>query len=125
MKEELQTKLDPYAVAGSFVFNWDNLIEPAFNEGNFIGGNAVILESLAEFEYINKSDFNKVARVLPSHAYASYRIALGYLRALAQDETWKGRINLGNYLRNVGVQVDRLDMILQGDEVYDLNRRRN
>jgi len=117
--------IDPYAVAGGFVFNWDTLIEPALKEGNYTPAQAVIINSCLEFDCINTFDREKITRDLPAGAYAAYRMALTYLRALTQDEKeWKGKINLESYLRNVGIFIDKLDMVLQGDEVFDLNRRR-
>ena len=120
-EQEAQVEINPHGVIGDFIHKYENLIKPGLKEGNVEGAVGIIGDVCLRSEVV-EGQFRK----LKNGSYAPYRMALAYLKGIYDRPAEKkfSERQLEGLLLCIDRQVEELDFIMHGDEVYERHRQR-
>ena len=114
MEEKLTKKvgIHPHSIIAEFVNQYEMMIKPALEDGNLAGASAVIGMAAMKYDIVENS-----LGQLKDGAYAPYRMAMIYLGGLLRNEPSKPLLD--DILMCADRQMAELQLIMQGDEIYD------
>ncbi|MDO8460445.1 MAG: hypothetical protein Q7S74_05015 [Nanoarchaeota archaeon] len=109
----------PHIEMANFVNNYNHLIRPAMQRGNYIGAKVVIMESQLRFAHIEESCGQS-----KEGSYTAHKIALSYLAGWAKVGCPSDPMLLKSIMHSASEFTQKLELILQGDEIYEAGRKR-
>ena len=115
----MNEQIHPHAIMAGFVNDYELQIKPYLEKGEMPEGlKAIIMENYMRYEMINNLTIKP-----DSTAKAYHRLALNFLLELTKN-LGECSSNIFDYVADrIDTQVKRLDILLEKDANYKLNRR--
>ena len=109
----------PYEIIGEFAHQYETLIRPFLLQGDLQAAKGAMMDSWARSSGVGTG---RIFHQKGFRAYYAYTHATKYLEIMARTELSEKALN--EYKHMVDRMVSEIDLLLQGDERYEKNRKR-